>query len=1023
MKKLLLFFLLISSVTYAQLPIVQPNDMVYCDYDWNGIESFYLPANNTQLLNGLNSNDYSVSFYNSLANAEANTNQITNPTSFQNTTSPQTVYVRVTENANTTNFAITQFNLVVNLAPSFTLNDLNLCSGESGILDTGLSTTDYTFKWIFNEVEIAGATSSTLLVSETGFYNAEVTNIQSGCTFIVTKYVYINPFITVAQPENFIFFEDPFDNVAQFNLNLHTQYLTLNESGYIMSYHLTEADAQTGSNAISNSQNYSNISNPQTIYIRIEKETVGCFVIRDFDLIVQTGNDVINIADYNFKSTLLSASNTNQIAKDLNGNWIAIDVNSDGQIQFSEALNISLLDIQFVNINSLGGIEHFTNLLDINCSNNPLTELNFTSLINLQNIKCFNNQITQIQLPGSNTILSLEIGGNPISVLNLNNNTNIFRLHIGNTAISSLDIGNLTNLTEIHYMEGVTNLINFNNKSNITYLSLSSSTVTSFDFSLFPNIVSLDCHGTNLVVIDLSQNPLLTSLYASFNSSLEVLNLKNGGPSITGWQIVSNSALEYVCVNSYVSNSFINYLTNWNGLVNINSYCSVVPGGDYNTISGSMRFDVDQNGCTPSDFSLKYVKVDVDLNGTNLQAFSDNVGIYNFYTTEPGIYALTPSFENPTYFNSSPSPATVNLPQIDNSVTNQDFCITPNGVHPDLEIVIVPVLPARPGFDAIYKVVYKNKGNQVVTGYVNFYYNEAVLDYVSSSVAPGNLGGGVMNWVFPNLAPFQVGTILVTLNVNSPQETPAVNNGDVLAFNAFIDVSTDDNWADNSFNFNQIVVGSYDPNDITCLQGNSLPTVQMGNYLHYNIRFENTGTAPAENIVITSEIDLTQYNLQSLQVIESSHPALIRITGNIAEFIFQGIDLDTGGHGNILLKLKSNSTLSEDLVINSADIFFDYNFPIETNDEQTVFADLSKNDFNKDLAVQVYPNPAFSVVTVKSDATINAIQLYDAQGRLLITKMTNEKVQAIDLSSYATGLYYVHITTANGTKTEKLIKK
>jgi len=37
--------------------------------------------------------------------------------------------------------------------------------------------------------------------------------------------------------------------------------------------------------------------------------------------------------------------------------------------------------------------------------------------------------------------------------------------------------------------------------------------------------------------------------------------------------------------------------------------------------------------------------------------------------------------------------------------------------------------------------------------------------------------------------------------------------------------------------------------------------------------------------------------------------------------------------------------------------------------------------------------------------------------------MANENVQTIDLSSYATGLYYVRITTANGTKTEKLLKK
>ena len=190
-----------------------------------------------------------------------------------------------------------------------------------------------------------------------------------------------------------------------------------------------------------------------------------------------------------------------------------------------------------------------------------------------------------------------------------------------------------------------------------------------------------------------------------------------------------------------------------------------------------------------------------------------------------------------------------------------------------------------------------------------------------------------------------------------------------------------------------------------------------------SLLFENTGTAPAENIVVTSEIDLSQYNLQSLQVMESSHPMEVKITGNVAEFIFQSIYLDTGGHGNILLKMKSNNALSNNYVMNSADIFFDYNFPIETNDEQTVFADLSKNDFNKDLSLQVYPNPTADIITIKSESTITAIQVYDAQGRLLITKMTNDNLQTIDLSSYATGIYYLSVSTTSGKQTQKVIKQ
>lgn len=156
---------------------------------------------------------------------------------------------------------------------------------------------------------------------------------------------------------------------------------------------------------------------------------------------------------------------------------------------------------------------------------------------------------------------------------------------------------------------------------------------------------------------------------------------------------------------------------------------------------------------------------------------------------------------------------------------------------------------------------------------------------------------------------------------------------------------------------------------------------------------------------------------------ESSHPVTVKVTGNIAEFIFQNIDLDTGGHGNILLKLKSNAAMPQNEVINSADIYFDYNFPIFTNDEQTVFADLSKDDFIKEGSIQVYPNPTENVIHVKAEGTINAIQLFDVQGRLLMTKMSSENIQTVDLSNYKTGVYFISVSTSSGKSTVKVIKK
>jgi hypothetical protein len=194
------------------------------------------------------------------------------------------------------------------------------------------------------------------------------------------------------------------------------------------------------------------------------------------------------------------------------------------------------------------------------------------------------------------------------------------------------------------------------------------------------------------------------------------------------------------------------------------------------------------------------------------------------------------------------------------------------------------------------------------------------------------------------------------MNINSPMETPAVNVGDVLSFNAVIyPYSTDEMPTDNSFNLRQIVVGSYDPNDKTCLEGTQIPVEKIGDYLHYLIRFENTGTYAAENIVVKDMIDTAKFDIRSLQLTETSHSCWVRVIGaNRAEFIFENINLpftepDKYGYVAFKIKTKPNLVLG-DAVTNQADIFFDYNFPITTNLATTtvaitpVLATLSSNN-------------------------------------------------------------------------------
>jgi len=676
---------------------------------------------------------------------------------------------------------------------------------------------------------------------------------------------------------------------------------------------------------------------------------------------------IVNIPDANFKTKLLSATTTNNVAYSISsGLSVKIDTNDDGEIQVSEALVIGTLDLNNSSISSLSGIGAFLNLTNLSFRNNMVTNIDFiNSLINLNWFDGAQNQIQTVNFTTNNGFNYFDVSNNLI------------------TSVSSLEL--------IYIGESLMN-------NNL---------ITQLDLSKILLSGTLHSYNNNpLVSIDLK------------NNYIEDVNVIGG---------MTNPTLQFVCVDDAQETAVDQYLM-ISGMTNIvvNSYCTFTPGGNYNTIIGQVLFDLNSNGCDVSDLPQPNIKININ-DGTNQGAtFTNNLGNYNFYT-QAGNFVLTPNIENPTWFNFSPTTATIPFANNNNNTSTQNFCISANGIHPDLEIVIAPITPARPGFDAVYQIVYKNKGNQTLSQLygVNFFFNQNLMDFVSATTTPATIGSGSLSWSYANLLPFESRSIYVTLNINPPTDTYPVNIDDVLQFTtSILPIAGDETTSDNTFLYNQTVVGSYDPNDITCIEGTSVSPSLIGEYLHYVINFENTGTAAAENVVVKATIDTTKFNLNSLQLLNTSHPSYVKITGNIVEFIFENIALETGGHGNILLKIRSNGTLqSGDNVTNRGDIFFDYNAPIDTGIANTVFQSLNNSAFEKDNSVVIFPNPTQSIINVKSENSIKSIQLYDVQGRLLQTKLTEENSTSIDISDKSNGIYFLKITSDKGIKVERIVKE
>ncbi len=696
-------------------------------------------------------------------------------------------------------------------------------------------------------------------------------------------------------------------------------------------------------------------------------------IILFFLVAFSTNAQIINIPDANFKTKLVSADVSNTIAKDLSGNYFKIDTNNDGEIQESEALQVSYIEVTNANIFSITGIDKFLNITSLECEYNHLTTIDTSVLTSLLGLYCSNNQITS---------------------LDLSNNINLESLYVRQNFISTLVLPN-----------------------SLTVLSCANNNITNLDISQCINLTDFYCENNNLIYLNLKNGKFLntTGTYDPFQLNVTFAN---------------NPSLKHLCYDQISGfTSQFNTLLAGIGSSSLvaNSYCSFIPGGNFNTISGKASLDNENDGCDINDEVFEFLRVTMS-DGTNSGSTITNFeGNYTYYTNA-GNFNLTPQLENPTYFSVFPTSVLVTFTDNNNNTSSNNFCITANGVYNDLEVVLAQVTPARPGLDGEYSLVYKNKGNQPLSGTVSVTYDDDKLDFVSSSITPSSQLPASLSWDYINLLPFENRSITFTLNVNSPQETPAVNNGAILAFTANITpLLGDEVPADNTFVYNQTVVGSFDPNDIYCLEGAVIDPALIGNYLHYNVRFENTGTAAAENIVVATIINPAKYDLNTLQVLNASHNVYTRINGDFVEFIFENIQLagsPSGGHGNILFKIKSNPSLqTNDNLVSKADIFFDYNFPVATNDALSVFELLNNQDFDNDDSISIYPNPASSMVNINCNNIIKSVQLYDVQGRLLQKKLISEKTSSINISDKSNGIYFLKIISDKGFKVQKIVKK
>ncbi len=136
-------------------------------------------------------------------------------------------------------------------------------------------------------------------------------------------------------------------------------------------------------------------------------------------------------------------------------------------------------------------------------------------------------------------------------------------------------------------------------------------------------------------------------------------------------------------------------------------------------------------------------------------------------------------------------------------------------------------------------------------------------------------------------------------------------------------------------------IGSYDPNDKMAFPKGygEEHFIKANTDIEYKIRFQNTGTDTAFNIVIIDTLS-NFLDISTLRLGSSSHPYTTELGADgLVQFTFYNIMLpdsninEVASHGFIKFKIRQKPNLPIGTrIYNKADIYFDFNDPIITNE-------------------------------------------------------------------------------------------
>jgi len=461
---------------------------------------------------------------------------------------------------------------------------------------------------------------------------------------------------------------------------------------------------------------------------------------------------------------------------------------------------------------------------------------------------------------------------------------------------------------------------------------------------------------------------------------------------------------------------------------------------------GSIYHDENENGYQ-EDYESPISNIKVDSRNTNLSYFSNIDGLYQvpldslMDTIEvclPNCWEVIDSTHR--IIDQSSNELSFGLRRVD------DYKST---------IARVYSPPARCGFTNKFSLAVLNDGCASLSGKVELVLKKNLT--LITALNPLSINLDTLFLRFDDLSPSSVVRSEFTAEIAGEE-----NIGEEIILEVRIYHLIDGEYVYfDDYDYNQEITCAIDPNDklvepiLKDPDNNNY--IEKGTDLFYTIRFQNVGNDTAFNVVVTDLIS-ENLDLSTFKNISSSHTyANMTMKDRELSYFFDNINLPDSttnevlSHGYVSFSISPIDSIQDFQEIkNNAEIYFDFNSPIITNEVSNTFitnldfdldgyfffedcddrdstiypgaVDIPNNGIDEDCdgedlissiyelsnsVISIYPNPVVDAVAIDVNGPLEyRVTIFDLNGSVV---MQSNNQSLISMNSFSNGAYFLEI--------------